>query len=195
MATEPRTIKIQLKQEHTEGISERYPTTSVTYLITAREAQIMVERDLHLRRQEVADPEMVERRSIHEICDDLSKHDYNNAKQHLRNTAYRSVSAKDDEDEISVIDAVASSMEDPRSRVWTGRRAEYEQLRPDKAWVTQLEVREALASLDPKDRLVVVGTHMHGYTQSQIARVLGMSQPAVAKRLKKAEARLRALLS
>lgn len=79
--------------------------------------------------------------------------------------------------------------------VWTGRRGEYAQLRPDEAWVTQLEVREALASLDPKDRLVVVGIHMHGYTQSQIARVLGISQPAVAKRLKKDEARLRELLS
>lgn len=62
MATEPRTIKIQLKHERTEGISERYPTTSVTYLITASEAQIMVERDLHLRRQEAADPEQAERR-------------------------------------------------------------------------------------------------------------------------------------
>ncbi|ADL21328.1 RNA polymerase factor sigma 70 [Corynebacterium pseudotuberculosis] len=195
MATEPRTIKIQLKHEHTEGISERYPTTSVTYLITASEAQIMVECDLHLRRQEVADPEQAERRSLHEICDELGKHDYNNAKQHLRNTTYRSVSAKDDDDEIPVIDAVASSAEDPRSRVWTGRRGEYVQLRPDEAWVTQLEVREALASLDPKDRLVVVGIHMHGYTQSQIARVLGISQPAVAKRLKKDEARLRELLS
>lgn len=197
MATEPRTIKIQLKHERTEGISERYPTTSVSYVITASEAEIMVERDLRLRRQEAADPEEVERRSLHEIFDELGKHDYNNAKQHLRNTIYRSVSAKDDDDdnEISVIDAVASSTEDPRSRVWTGRRDEYERLRPDKAWVTQLEVREALASLDPKDRLVVVGVHMYGYTQSQIARILGMSQPAVAKRLKKAEARLRELLS
>ncbi|MEB3105963.1 winged helix-turn-helix transcriptional regulator [Corynebacterium pseudotuberculosis] len=41
----------------------------------------------------------------------------------------------------------------------------------------------------------MVGIHMHGYTQSQIARVLGISQPAVAKRLKKDEARLRELLS
>lgn len=194
MATEPK-ITITLKHERTEGISERYPTTNASYVITASEAQIMVERDLHLRRQEAADPEQLERRSIHEICDELGKHDYNNAKQHLRHTTYRSVSAKDDDEEISVIDAVASSTEDPRTRVWKERREEYEQLRPDKAWVTQLEVSEALVSLDPKDRLVVVGIHMHGYTQSQIARVLGISQPAVAKRLKKAEESLRDLLS
>lgn len=56
MATEPRTIKIQLKHERTEGISERYPTTSATYFITADKAEIMVERDLELRRQEAADP-------------------------------------------------------------------------------------------------------------------------------------------
>ncbi|MCT1442849.1 sigma-70 family RNA polymerase sigma factor [Corynebacterium glucuronolyticum] len=179
MATEPRTIKIQLKHERTEGISERYPTTSVTYLITAREAQIMVERDLHLRRQEVADPEQAKRRSIHEICDELSKRDHNNAKQHLRNTAHRSVSARDDDDELSVVDvAVSHEGEDPAD-----------------SWATAGMVREALESLDPKNRLVVVGIHMHGYTQSQIARVLGVSQPAVAKRLKKAEARLRELLS
>lgn len=108
MATEPRTIKIQLKHERTEEISERYPTTSVTYLITAREAQIMVERDLHLRRQEVADPEQAKRRSIHEICDELSKRDHNNAKQHLRNTAHRSVSARGDDDELSVVDVAVS---------------------------------------------------------------------------------------
>ncbi|QTG75814.1 sigma-70 family RNA polymerase sigma factor [Trueperella pecoris] len=138
----------------------------------------MVERDLELRRQEAADPGQVERRSIHEICDELSKHDYNNSKQHLRNTTYRSVSARDD-DELSVVDAAVS----------------HEGEDPADSWATAEMVREALASLDPKDRLVVVGIHMHGYTQSQIARVLGISQPAVAKRLKKAEARLRELLS
>lgn len=179
MATEPRTIKIQLKYERTERISERYPTTSVTYLLTASEAQIMVERDLHLRRREAADPEMVERRSLHEICDELGKHDYNNAKQHLRNTAYRSVSARDDDDELSVVDVAVS----------------HEGENPADAWATAEMVREALASLNPKDRLVVVGIHMHGFTQSQIAHVLSVSQPAVAKRLKKAEASLRELLS
>ncbi|WP_461168545.1 sigma-70 family RNA polymerase sigma factor [Trueperella pyogenes] len=179
MAIEPKTIKIQLRFERTEGVSERYPTSSATYFITADKAEIMVERDLELRRQEAADPGQVERRNIHEICDELSKHDYNNAKQRLRNTTYRSVSARDDDDELSVVDAAVSHEgEDPAA-----------------SWATAEMVREALASLDPKDRLVVVGIHMHGYTQSQIARVLGISQPAVAKRLKKAEARLRELLS
>ena len=56
-------------------------------------------------------------------------------------------------------------------------------------------VREALAELEPKDRLVVVGIHIHGYTQTQVATAMGISQPAVAKRLKKAETRLRELLS
>lgn len=168
MATEPRTFKIQLKHERTEGISERYAITSVTYVITASEAQIMVERDLELRRQEAADPGQVDRRSIHEICDELSKRDYNNTNQHLRNTTYRSVSARDDDDELSVVDvAVSHEGEDPAD-----------------AWATAEMVREALAILDPKDRLVVVGVHTYGYTQSQIARLLGMSQPAVAKRLK-----------
>lgn len=179
MATEPKHVKIQLKFERVEGISERYPTSGQTYYISANEAEIMVERDLELRRRDADDPEHVEPRNIDEIVDELGKHDYNNAKQHLRNTTYRSVSARDDDDELSVVDvAVSHEGEDPAD-----------------SWATAGMVREALASLDPKDRLVVVGIHMHGYTQSQIARVLGVSQPAVAKRLKKAEACLRELLS
>lgn len=179
MATEPKSTKIQLQHERTEGISERYPTTSVAYVIKASEAQVMVERDLHLRRQEAPYLEQAERRNLHEICAELGKHDYNNAKQQLRNTTYRSVSARDDDDELSVVDvAVSHEGEDPAD-----------------AWTTAEVVRDALASLDPKDRLVVVGIYMHGYTQSHIARVLGISQPAVAKRLKKAEGSLRELLS
>ena len=66
---------------------------------------------------------------------------------------------------------------------------------PAEAWATRVMVREALAKLDVEDRVVLVGIHMRGMTQTQVARVLGVSQPAVVKRLRKAEARLRELLS
>ncbi|MGO3330744.1 hypothetical protein [Brevibacterium aurantiacum] len=64
MATEPKTTKIQLKFERTQGISERYPTSSATYFITADKAEIMVERDLELRRQEAANPGQVKVASL-----------------------------------------------------------------------------------------------------------------------------------
>jgi DNA-directed RNA polymerase specialized sigma subunit len=173
MATEPKHVKIQLKFERVEGISERYPTSGQTYYISANEAEIMVERDLELRRRDTDDPEHVEPRNIDEIVDELGKHDYNNAKQHLRNTTYRSVSARDDDDELSVVDvAVSHEGEDPAD-----------------SWATAGMVREALASLDPKDRLVVVGIHMHGYTQSQIARVLGALRTSGGGRARRVSSR------
>lgn len=76
MATEPKTITIALKHERTEEISERYPTTTATYVITASEAQVMVERDLHSRRQDADDDTNAEPRSVSEIADELSKQDY-----------------------------------------------------------------------------------------------------------------------
>lgn len=178
MATEPKTITITLKCERTEEISERYPTHPATYVITASEAQIMVERDLHLRRQTADDNTLVEARSVSEIADELSKHDYNCAKKHLRHTRYRSVTARDDDTEVSIVEVAPSFEGDD----------------PAEVWATRLMVRDALAKLDVEDRVVLVGIHMRGFTQAQVARVLGVSQPAVAKRLPKAESRLRELL-
>lgn len=62
------------------------------------------------------------------------------------------------------------------------------------AWATRLAVREALTQLGEEDCLMVVGIHMHGFTQAEVTVHLGVSQPAVAKRLRKAESRLRELL-
>lgn len=57
MVTELSRIKIQLKFERTEQISERYPAITTTYYISANEAEIMVERDLELRRRDTDAPE------------------------------------------------------------------------------------------------------------------------------------------
>lgn len=179
MATKPKTITIALEHERIEEISERYPTTTATYVIMASEAQVMVERDLHLRRQEADDDANVEPRSVSEIADELSKQDYNCAKKHLRRTRYRSATARDDDTDVSIVEVAPSGEGDD----------------PAETWATQLMVREALAKLVVEDRVVLVGIHMCGMTQTQIARVLGVSQPAVVKRLRKAEARLRELLS
>lgn len=179
MATKPKTITIALKHERTEEISERYPTTTATFVIPASEAQVMVERDLTLRCRDADDDANVEPRSVSEIADELSKQDYNCVKKHLRHTRYRSVSARDDDTDVSIVEVAPSGEGDD----------------PAEAWATRMMVREALAKLDVEDRVVLVGIHMHGMTQTQVARVLGVSQPAVVRRLRKAEARLRELLS
>lgn len=179
MATEPKTITIALTHERTEEISERNPATTATYVITASEAQVMVERDLALRCRDADGHESVDPRSVSEIADDLSKQDYNCAKKHLRHTRYRSVTARDDDTDVSIVEVAPSGEGDD----------------PAETWATRMMVREALAKLAVEDRVVLVGIHMRGMTQTQIARVLGVSQPAVVKRLRKAEARLRELLS
>lgn len=179
MATEPNQIKIVFKHEREENISERYPTVEETYYITADEVESMVERDLELRRRDTNDVEKVERRSIDEIIKELNGVDYNCAKKYLRHTSYRSVTSKDDEVELSVVDIAVS----------------HEGGDPTQAWVMTLAVQEALRQLDEKDREVLVGIHVYGFSQAQVAVRMGVSQPAITKRLKKAEARLRELLA
>lgn len=79
MATEPNHIKIQLKFERIEGISERYPATTTSWYISGNEVEIMVELDLEVHCRDADDPDQVESRSIDEIAAELGKHDYNNA--------------------------------------------------------------------------------------------------------------------
>ena len=175
MATKANQVKIKLKFERTERISERYPTRQVTYHITLSEAEVMVERDLAIRRSGVDDPELVEPRSIEQIADELGKQDYNCAKKQLRHTTYRSASGRDDEEDVSIIDvALSREGEDPAQK-----------------WIRAQAVRDVLAHMDTTDRDVLVAIHMHGYTQTQVADRLGVSQPAVAKRLRRAEEKFR----
>lgn len=168
MAKQPTHIKIVFQHERTENITERYPTTNATYYITADEANIVIEQDYQQRLTQAENPGEVTRRSVEAIFDELSKLDYNNAKQHLRHTTYRSATARDDEEELSIIETTPS----------TAAHATPED------WDTNLLLKDILASLDPIDRTIIIG-RLQGYGQSEIARRVGISQPAVNKRLKK----------
>lgn len=175
MATEPNTHTIQLFVERTQKASERYPTRLVSYRITVSEAEVMVERDLAIRRAVAENPEQVEPRTIEQIADELGKQDYNNAKKHLRHTTYRSASGRDDEEAVSIIDvALSREGEDPAEK-----------------WMRAQAVRDVLARMEVTDRDVLVAIHAHGYTQAEVAKWLGVSQPAVAKRLRRAEEKFR----
>lgn len=168
MAKQPNSIKIVFQHERTENITERYPTTNATYYITTDEANIVIEQDYRQRLTTAGDPSEVTRRPIEAIFDELSKQDYNNAKKHLRHTTYRSASARDDDEELSIIETTPT----------TAAHATPED------WDTNLLLKDLLASLDPVDRAIIIG-RLQGYGQSEIARQVGISQPAVNKRLKK----------
>jgi RNA polymerase sigma-70 factor (ECF subfamily) len=56
------------------------------------------------------------------------------------------------------------------------------------------ELVEALATLDPEDRAVVVLRHLLDYSSSEIARMLGVPPPTVRTRLRRALDRVRPLL-
>ncbi|QNQ91158.1 sigma-70 family RNA polymerase sigma factor [Corynebacterium poyangense] len=171
MATEPNTYTVQLFVERTQKASERYPTRLVSYRITVSEAEVMVERDLAIRRAGAENPDQIGPRTIEQIADELGKQDYNNAKKQLRHTTYRSASGRDDEEDVSIIDvSLSREGEDPAQK-----------------WMKVQAVRDVLARMDTTDREVLIAIHMHGYTQTEVAKWLGVSQPAVAKRLSRAE--------
>ncbi len=56
-------------------------------------------------------------------------------------------------------------------------------------------LRPLLAQLDPRDRQILVLRFFHGYTQSQIAAEIGMSQMHVSRLLTRTLSRLRSALS
>lgn len=178
MATEPQHVQFTLAFERTKYIRESAPVTETSYRITASEAEVIIERDVELRRQAAADPESVEARTIEEIAKDLSGDDYNTAKKYLRHSRYVKISGPDDDEDLSILDITPSHQGDDPSEVWAMR----------------LMVRHALAQLDPKDRAVLIDVHVAGLTRTEVAKYLGVSQPAVSKRLKKAEEKLRELL-
>lgn len=171
MANKPNNIKIVFQYERTEGISERYPVRHQTYYITADEAEIMVERDYQLRLDGAENPASVSRRGVQDIFKELGNLDYNNAKQHLRNTRFeaapRNFAEDDPAEQVSIVETASDDIYEPSDE-----------------WDVEIQYRDFLASLDQVDRAIVIGKRM-GYGQSKIARKVGISQPAVAKRLKK----------
>lgn len=102
-------IKTELKYERTEVISEHDLTSNITYCMNADNTEIFVQCDLGVRRRKAVGPEHVKSRVTAGIAHELGKLDYNKAKHYLRNTRYRSVLSKDDEENYSFfIDVVVS---------------------------------------------------------------------------------------
>ncbi|WP_167142019.1 hypothetical protein [Canibacter zhoujuaniae] len=89
-------------------------------------------------------------------------------KQNLRHTTYRSENARDDNEELSIIDTIPSDATHSTPEDWD----------------TNLLLKGFLTSLDPIDQAIVIG-RLQNYGQTEIALQIDISQPAVNKRLKK----------
>lgn len=58
-----------------------------------------------------------------------------------------------------------------------------------------VDLREALALLEPRERAIIVGRYFSGFTQGELAEKMGISQPQVSRLEQRALRRLREALS
>ena len=57
-----------------------------------------------------------------------------------------------------------------------------------------IDINRAIGALSPKQREVILLRYYQGFSETEIAEILGLSQPSVAGRLKRAKEQLQALL-
>lgn len=192
MAAENPTITVRLRYEDQSHGSERFPCYYESYALTDDEAATMVESDLRVRREASDDPDSVQPRSIEVIFEELGKGEYNQARRHYRNTsalAIGHVDASDEELESGDVSLQAASGHN--GTVYTSAEPDE---RPDDAWATQIDARQALAQLPPQQQKVLFAEHVQGHTQREIAAKLGVSQPRVAAIKKQATKKLEEIL-
>lgn len=180
---QPRTLTVRIERNNS---TERYPCQEYAFELTGSEVTVMVERDYHLRLADADDPESVQRRDAREILiEEINKPEYNQAKRHHRNTTYRASTLREDSDPISIVESELSA---------DGYLSGDGLADPADAWVGELTVWDAINTLSDRERDVLVAVKLDGFTQSEVAAQLGVSQPMVAKILKRATTKLEAML-
>ncbi|MCD4549140.1 sigma-70 family RNA polymerase sigma factor [Schaalia sp. lx-260] len=180
------------------------PYREQTFEISADEAEIIIENDYTQRRNQAEDPDAVERREIDEIFkEEISKPEYNQAKKWVRNTAGNPGS----EDKPGFIETSLTSGGDVlrgSNRVTSGEntgdgpRAKLALTSvesPVEESLATSHLWDAIRALPERERMVLVAVKIQGYTQSEVAKFLGVSQPMVNRILKRAIACLEAQLS
>ncbi|MGQ4533408.1 sigma factor-like helix-turn-helix DNA-binding protein [Dermabacteraceae bacterium P13138] len=181
------TRRLRLRFER-DNSTERYPCQEYTVEVTTDEINVMVETDYQQRLTAADDPNLVERRDPNMILElEVGRVEYNNAKSHHRNTLFRASNPRDEAERVSVIETGLST---------DGYLAENDTLAdPADVWVGELNIWDAINSLTERECAVLVAVKIQGYTQSEVAKFLGVSQPMVNRILKRAIARLEAQLS
>ncbi|WP_067783097.1 sigma-70 family RNA polymerase sigma factor [Actinomyces vulturis] len=158
------------------------PYREQTFEISADEAEIIIGNDYTQRRCAGEGFEPVRRRDLSDIMwSEVSGPEYNHAKQWVRNTTGNPTHEEESLLETGVDShgyLVGHGNPDPVIESLFGSR-----------------IWDAIDALPERERMVLVAVKIQGYTQSEAASFLGVSQPMVNRILKRAIARLEAQLS
>lgn len=185
-------ITVKLAFEVTVAADARRATRDTSFRISQAEVDAWIEGDYQNRLAQAEDPDMVERRSLSEILEELNASERSTSRRWRTHTAFLTVDDSDPTDEDIESGQIGL-------RAASGYRdGIYTSTRPDDvtdSWSTSLAVRQALSALSERERQVVLASRIHGLSQRDIAAVLGVSQPMVKKIRDRAEKKLRDLLS
>ncbi|AZR07274.1 sigma-70 family RNA polymerase sigma factor [Trueperella pyogenes] len=185
-------ITVKLAFEVTVAADARRATRDTSFRISQAEVDAWIEGDYQNRLAQAEDPDMVERRSLSEILEELNASERSTSRRWRTHTAFLTVDDSDPTDEDIESGQIGL-------RAASGYRdGIYTSTRPDDvtdSWSTSLAVRQALSALSERERQVVLASRIHGLSQRDIAAVLGVSQPMVKKIRDRAEKKLRVLLS
>ncbi len=189
-ATPNQSITVQLRYEDQHRGSERFPCYYESYTLTEDEAATMVESDLRIRRESSDDPDSVQPRPVDLIFQDLGKGEYNQARRFYRNTSAVAVDTTDtppqaDKNGGGRGRSVRAGQGAPMVAHATGTNRD-----PGPDWDECLAIREALDALGRRERFVLFALYEQGYTQREVATVLGVSQPMVARLADRARKKL-----
>ena len=195
-----RTIRIRVEKESSNPTR---PYRLQSFEISAQVAQIVIEADYTQRCQSFDDPDSVERRDLGDIFwHEVSKPEYNRAKQWVRNTTGNPGSSEDAGFIESSLTSSGLSLHDPRRasnnadpmstvRGWSGvsqaPSVVEEEAESSYIW-------DAIRSLPERECQVLVAVKIQGFTQVETARFMGVSQPMVGRIFKRAIARLEGML-
>lgn len=185
-----QSITVQLRYEDQHRGSERFPCYYESYTLTEDEVATMVESDLRIRRESSDDPDSVQPRPVDLIFQDLGKAEYNQARRFYRNTSAVGVDTTDtppqaDKNGSGRGRSVRAGQDAPMVAHATGTNRD-----PGTDWDECLAIREALDALDRRERFVLFALYEQGYTQREVATVLGVSQPMVARLADRARKKL-----
>ncbi len=188
--TNKQSITVRLRYEDQHHGSERFPCYYESYALSEDEAATMVEADLRMRRESSDDPDSVEPRPVDLIFQDLGKSEYNQARRFYRNTSAIGVDTTDTPPQADNNDggrsrSVRAGQDAPMVAHATGTNRD-----PGSDWDECLTIREALEALDRRERFVLFALYEQGYTQREVATVLGVSQPMVARLADRARKKL-----
>ena len=184
MGTNKQTQTLKIRYEKTEGVKESSACVYAEVEVDSAEVDVFVENVHQERLRDADDPSTVERWTADEtVREVLNKPEYNQAKKYLRHTAYEAT--PDGDGEISTIEASLTS---------GGYLAQSGGFDPADSWAGEMTIWDAINSLPPRDKAVLVDVRVNGLTQVEAAAKYGVSQPRIQQLLARSIKRLEGIL-